>query len=40
MDVKGIKSEVRSGAIDNYNNHIVAHPKNEESDTITNMIDE
>ena len=37
-DTKAIKIEARSGVIENYNNHIVAHMTNEEKDTIEIMI--
>ena len=38
MDVKVIKTETRSGEIENYNNHIVDHPTNQDNGTITTMV--
>ena len=38
MDIKAIKTEARGGAIENYNNYLVAHATNEENDTITNVV--
>ena len=35
---KKIKIEARNGATENYNNHIVTHPINEEKDTIENVV--
>ena len=35
---KSMKTEARIGAIENHNNHIVAHPKNKENKKITNVV--
>ena len=37
-DVKSIKIETRSGAIENYNNYADTHSMNEEIDTIKSMV--
>ena len=36
--MKSIKNEVRSGKIENINNHIVAHPTKDESESVKNMV--
>ena len=36
--MKSIKTEARSGAINNHNNYIVSHPMDEQNDTMTNFV--
>ena len=36
--MKSIKTEARSGAINNHNNYIVSHPMDKQNDAITNFV--